>query len=114
MNNAIARTINLQKTYSPGKHNEVKALKGVSTEFNSGEFIGVIGPSGSGKSTFMHLLGTLDSPTMDWKVLCVSLRIRDKVLSLSWKTKTAKNIRMLEIINKSSEHLILQQAVMLK
>lgn len=63
MNNMIAQTTNLEKVYSQGKHNEVRALKGVNTQFHTGEFIAVIGPSGSGKSTFMHILGALDQPT---------------------------------------------------
>lgn len=63
MSDIIARTINVEKVYAEGKHNEVHAVKGISAEFQIGEFIALIGPSGSGKSTFMHLLGALDHAT---------------------------------------------------
>ena len=40
----------------------VRALGGVSLQFDGGQFVSIVGPSGAGKSTMLHLLGALDSP----------------------------------------------------
>ncbi len=52
----------VEKVYGRGVA-AMKALKGVSFEIRSGEFVVVMGPSGSGKSTCMNILGCLDTPT---------------------------------------------------
>jgi putative ABC transport system ATP-binding protein len=50
------------KTYARGT-SEVTALRSLSFEVPSGEFVAVVGASGSGKSTLLHLAGALDEPT---------------------------------------------------
>ncbi|MGD0510260.1 MAG: ABC transporter ATP-binding protein [Candidatus Micrarchaeaceae archaeon] len=54
---------NLSKVYKSGTI-EVDALIDVSFSLKKGEFAAIVGPSGSGKSTLMHILGTIDKPTM--------------------------------------------------
>src|SRR5262244_3970367 len=59
---AIICVEELHKYYELGE-TRVHALRGVSLEIRSGEFVAIMGASGSGKSTFMNILGCLDRPT---------------------------------------------------
>ena len=53
---------NITKTYKVGDQT-ITALKNVSMDIHSGDFISIVGKSGSGKSTLMHIIGLLDTPT---------------------------------------------------
>ena len=63
MTKKIIEIKNLVKIYNLSEEVSVQAIKGVSVDFASGEFVSIMGASGSGKSTFMNILGFLDTPT---------------------------------------------------
>ena len=58
----MIRCSELTKVYT-SKRVPVHALRGVSFEIETGDYIVVHGPSGSGKSTLLNLIGLLDQPT---------------------------------------------------
>ena len=59
---AAARAVDAVKVYGAGD-TEVRALDGVTVDFEAGRFTAIMGPSGSGKSTLMHCVAGLDSLT---------------------------------------------------
>ena len=67
MNNVI-EIENIQKIYQVGTQ-EVRALRGVSTQILRGDYVAIMGPSGSGKSTLMNIIGGLDTPSAGQYVL---------------------------------------------
>ena len=59
---AAARMTDGTKIYGSGD-TEVRALNGVTVNFERGRFTAIVGPSGSGKSTLMHCVAGLDDLT---------------------------------------------------
>ena len=59
---ALIRVEGIHRYYDLGA-TRVHALRGVSLDIQSGDFLAVMGASGSGKSTFMNILGCLDRPS---------------------------------------------------
>lgn len=59
---SVLKIEDLAYTYQ-SKYQTVKALKGITYEFERGKFYALIGRSGSGKTTLLSLLAALDLPT---------------------------------------------------
>lgn len=53
---------NLIKIYGSGDV-EVSAIRGISFEIESGEFVSMMGESGAGKSTLLSIMGAMNAPT---------------------------------------------------
>ncbi len=58
----VARSVDAVKVYGHGD-TEVRALDGVTVDFERARFAAIMGPSGSGKSTLMHCVAGLDTLT---------------------------------------------------
>ncbi len=61
-NKDIIKIEKLRKTYIMGTE-RIDALKSITLDIKSNEYVALMGPSGSGKSTLMNLLGCLDTPS---------------------------------------------------
>ena len=56
------RTTSLWKIY-PQEPDPVEAVRGISTEIETGDFVAMAGPSGSGKTTMLNMIGGLTRPS---------------------------------------------------
>ena len=61
MTGPVLRLAAVERRYTMGSE-EVRAVRGVSLEIDSGDYVAIVGPSGCGKSTLLNLLGAIDRP----------------------------------------------------
>lgn len=60
----MLRMTDIHITFNAGTATEVKALRGITTDINEGEFVTVIGSNGAGKSTLLStVVGTVKPDT---------------------------------------------------
>ena len=62
MTKTAVRTTSLWKIY-PQEPDPVEAVRGISTEIETGDFVAMAGPSGSGKTTVLNMIGGLTRPS---------------------------------------------------
>jgi len=62
MADSIVRADNVERVYGSGD-NKVYALRGITFDVTSGQFVALKGRSGSGKTTLINCIGGLDKPT---------------------------------------------------
>ncbi|GAA0421340.1 ABC transporter ATP-binding protein [Virgibacillus salarius] len=60
MSQPVLHVNHLNKVYGKKNENQFHALKDVSFDIESGEFVGIMGPSGAGKTTLLNVISTLD------------------------------------------------------
>ncbi len=54
----------LSKSYSTDSGVALSVLRDLNCNIRTGEVVGIVGASGVGKTTFLHILGTLETPTL--------------------------------------------------
>ena len=59
----------LQKIFNENRPNQVEALKDISLNVETGDFIAIMGESGAGKSTLLNIIATLEQATSGQIVL---------------------------------------------
>ena len=62
MSEKILEIKDIKRDFTIGEES-VHALKGISFDVITGEFLTIMGSSGSGKTTLLNILGCLDKPT---------------------------------------------------
>lgn len=97
----------ISQEFLSGMNTKFKAIDSVSTEFNQGEFIGVIGHTGSGKTTFIEHLNALLIPTHG------EIIIDDRIIKKSWrKIKNVKSIRKkIGIVFQFAEYQLFEETI---
>ena len=62
MTDIVLSTRNLRRDYAL-EGETVHAIRGVTLDVRTGEYVAIVGPSGCGKSTLLNLLGAIDRPS---------------------------------------------------